>query len=271
MWCTPPRPRSGTRANDRGIPAGNLITVPVNGRQVVAQTWGSGPIVYLVHGWGGWRGQLGSFVSPLVAAGYQVVTYDALSHGDSDPGILGARRSALPEIASTLTAVVGAVGPAYGIIAHSLGGSATTMALLDGLTARKLVFIGPLADPVAYTSDFAKVFGFGERIRSEMLERVERISDWPVSSYNLPARLSQLNEPADTSPSQPRSAADRGELPALLVIHDLEDKEVAHADGQTLATLWPGGELVTTKGLGHRRILRDEEVVDQAVAYLTAA
>lgn len=270
MWCTPPRARRGKgRPAGQSVPGGTPLTVSVDGRPVVAESWGNGPIVYLVHGWGGWRGQLASFVAPLVAAGYRVVSYDALSHGESAPGKLGARRSALPEFATTLAQVVGAVGPAYGIIAHSLGGSATTMAVLDGLPAQRLVFIGPLADPVEYTKDFAAAFGFGERVRTKMLATVEQISDWPLSAYDLPSRLGVLGESA-RGLAGAGSEGQSGELPALLVVHDLEDKEVDHNDGRTLATKWPGGEFVATKGLGHRRILRDTAVVEQVVGYLTA-
>ena len=40
------------------------------------------------------------------------------------------------------------------------------------------------------------------------------------------------------------------------------------SDGAAIAGAWPGARLVTTTGLGHRRILRDERVVSQAVAFV---
>ena len=40
------------------------------------------------------------------------------------------------------------------------------------------------------------------------------------------------------------------------------------SDGAAIANAWPGARLVTTTGLGHRRILRDEHVVSQAVAFV---
>jgi hypothetical protein len=33
--------------------------------------------------------------------------------------------------------------------------------------------------------------------------------------------------------------------------------------------VWPGARLVSTEGLGHRRILRDAEVIAAAVAFVT--
>lgn len=53
------------------------------GRTVVVETWGEGEPVYLLHGWGGWRGQLGAFVAPIVEAGRRAVALDTPSHGES--------------------------------------------------------------------------------------------------------------------------------------------------------------------------------------------
>jgi hypothetical protein len=52
------------------------------------------------------------------------------------------------------------------------------------------------------------------------------------------------------------------------VFHDRDDAEVPWSDGAAIAGAWPGARLVTTDGLGHRRILRDERVVSQAVAFV---
>lgn len=263
MWCTPPTPRRrdtnppGPAPSGRETGGGEVVTVPVNGRVVKARSWGAGPIVYLVHGWGGWRGQLEAFVAPLVAEGFRVISYDALSHGDSEPGALGAGRSSLPELATTLDAVVDAIGPAHAVIGHSLGGSATAVAVLDGTSAGRLVFIGSLADPIGYTREFARAFGFGERIRSEMLRRLELETGRASHEYELVGRLAAA-----------RAGEGAARLPALLVVHDQEDKEVSHADGCAIAAAWPGAELVTTRGLGHRRILRDTEVIKRVTAFV---
>src|SRR5688500_15132227 len=52
------------------------------GAVVRGHVWGTGPAVYLVHGWGGRGSQLGSFVEPLLAGGFRVVMFDAPAHGD---------------------------------------------------------------------------------------------------------------------------------------------------------------------------------------------
>ena len=54
------------------------------------------------------------------------------------------------------------------------------------------------------------------------------------------------------------------------MIHDQDDREVPLPHGERLAAAWPGARLVTTTGLGHRRILRDPAVLDAVVAELAA-
>jgi hypothetical protein len=55
-------------------------------------------------------------------------------------------------------------------------------------------------------------------------------------------------------------------LPAALIVHDRLDKEVHFQDGETLAAAWPGAEFVATEGLGHRRILRAQGIIERVVA-----
>jgi pimeloyl-ACP methyl ester carboxylesterase len=256
LWCTPPRPRA-PRVTPRA-PGGRRAIVLLGDRAVAVETWSPATtgaadrIVYLVHGWGGWRGQLDAFVPPLVGAGFRVVSFDALAHGESSRGAFG-RLSTLPEMADTLAGVVRTVGPAYGVVAHSLGGSATALAVLDGLRVDRLVLIAPLADPPSYTREFAGALGIGETVRTGIIDRIERMVGRPAADFDVPSRL---------------PAAHR--LPPMLLVHDRDDKEVRDGDGPGIAAHWPDGELLTTGGLGHRRILRDPYVIDQAVQYLSA-
>ncbi|MFC7615624.1 alpha/beta fold hydrolase [Actinokineospora soli] len=248
LWCTPvyaapaPTPPGGTR---------RAVRVP--GGVVATESWGSGPRVYLLHGWGGHRGQLSSMVEPLVAAGHQVIAVDALGHGDSGPGPLGRNRATLPEFADALTAVVAEYGPAHAVVAHSLGGAATAIAVLDGLPAGRLAFVSPVSDPNPQIRFFAKAFGFGDRVSAALHRRIEQVGGRPMADYDIPAR------------------ARRGDgLPPLLVVHDSGDRQVPHANGAAIATAWVESELITTTRLGHQRILADRSVVDAVVDFVSS-
>ena len=53
-----------------------------------------------------------------------------------------------------------------------------------------------------------------------------------------------------------------------LVVHDHDDEEIPHADAEAVAAAAPGATLVSTRGLGHHRIVRDEAVIERAVAFV---
>ena len=56
----------------------------------------------------------------------------------------------------------------------------------------------------------------------------------------------------------------------VLVVHDVKDGDVPYAHGEEIAHAWPGAQLFATKGLGHRGILRDREVLRRIVDFLKA-
>jgi pimeloyl-ACP methyl ester carboxylesterase len=244
------RPRSATRAA-AVQPGGRPFTVDVGGHRVAGQVWGEGPPVYLMHGWGGYSGQLAAFVAPLVARGYRVVAFDAPSHGRSAPGAFGPRSSSIPEFAAALTAVVAEAGPAHALIAHSMGGTAAAVALCDGLRADRLALLAPMASPVAYAGQLAGVLGFGERTYRRLITRVERRVGAPMRHFDVP----ELG----------RAIA----MPPTLIVHDREDAYTPVTDGAAIAAAWPSARMHVTSGLGHRRLLGDPAVVAEVVDFVT--
>ena len=71
----------------RGV-AGESFTITVRRSTVRGTVWGAeGPVVYLVHGWGGVAEQLDAFVEPLLASGHRVVSLT--------PPAMGSRRRVL--------------------------------------------------------------------------------------------------------------------------------------------------------------------------------
>lgn len=247
LWCRPARPRRRDT-----VAGGSPWTLPFGRGAIVGQTWGTGPRVYLVHGWGGHRAQLGPFVDPLVAAGFQVVAHDAPAHGDSGPGTFGRRRTTLPEMMAALAAVVAEHGPAHAVVGHSLGAAAAALAVLDGTMTERLVLVTPLAEPVAYTVPFAEALGLSEPTRQRLVVRMAHLAGRRLAELDVPLRAANAD----------------GALPPVLVLCDRDDKEADHDDGVRVARAWPGAELVVTGGLGHRRILRDRGTVERVVGFV---
>jgi pimeloyl-ACP methyl ester carboxylesterase len=253
LWCTPPRGR-GQRRDDRpALPSRNDTLTTGHGCRLAVQSWGPerGAPVYLVHGWGGWRGQLGPYVEPLVAAGHRVVAFDSPSHGDSGPGVLGPHRGTAPEMVDALTDVVAHYGAPAGIVAHSLGCATSLVALSDGMPAAPLAFVAPAADPFARIGEFTAALGAGDRVEAALRRRLARLAGRPLADFVV----TELVAP---------------QRPPMLVVHDRDDRETSYEQGRQLAERWPGGELTTTTGLGHLRILRDAAVIARVIGFLTS-
>jgi len=225
------------------------FSLTVAGRRIAGWSWGpgDGPAVYLVHGWGSRGGRLAAFVGPLLAAGYRVVTFDAPGNGASDPGL-----TSMPEYARAFRAVVEAAGPAHGVIAHSMGGAATALAMSWGLMVPRAVFLAPAANPAAYVDPFAEVLGLNRQVVRRLRERSERRIAFRWSDLDIPALVRERKFDAP-----------------LLVIHDREDKRVPWQDGAAIASAWRGAELVSVTGHGHRGVVTDPAIVARAVEFIT--
>src|SRR5256712_8387501 len=243
LFLTAPRHRAPE--HEMAALAGARRTiVQVGDSPVSVWTWGHGPVVLLVHGWGGRGAQLARFVEALVASGCWVVTFDAPGHGASPEP-----RSSIVAFLTAIQAIDRALGPVCGVVAHSIGTVATARALYEGLGADAAVFIAPPADLVLQAHTILEALGFGRRARELMQERIERRLGVPWSALDVRGYAPDMRTP-------------------LLVVHDRDDAEVPWQDGAIVARGWPGAVLSTTGGLGHRRILRDPRRVSAATAFL---
>lgn len=123
--------------------------------------------MHLVHGWNGRATQFESFVGPLVAAGLRVFAHDSIGHGASTGS------STCVDMADALLRVVEVTGPARAVIAHSMGATATVIALNRGLVTARASFIAAPADTSRWPE---QVFGLNgvaaERARLHAQERL---------------------------------------------------------------------------------------------------
>ena len=250
IWFTPPRTRPGTDAA-RWLARGEPIEILVHARPVRAWSWGEGPAVLLVHGWGGNAGQMRAIAGALLERGLRVVAFDAPAHGASGPSRMGGGRVSMIEIADALRVVAASAGPLAGLVAHSGGCTATALALREGWTGPdRIAFIAPFSLPSQAIVPFGRAIGASASVTSMFGARVERRFSRPWTDFDIPPL--------------PRLRA----LPPLLVVHDERDREVPLFHGQAVAHAWPDAHMVRTRGLGHRRILRDEAVLSDVAGFI---
>lgn len=221
------------------------LALSAGGLPLAAWSWGpaQAPVVLLVHGWAGRGAQLATLVPALLAHGRRVVTWDAPAHGDS-PG----KTTTLASMAEVLRDVAARVGPVETVIAHSFGCAATTIALARGLAVERVVYVAPLYTIGHAVERFAGTLGLSAAARRDF--------EAALAHANLAAR--DQVEGARLAP---------GMTAPLYVIHDRDDREVPYHEGVAASHAWPGARLLTTGGLGHRRVLADPEVIAAAADF----
>jgi pimeloyl-ACP methyl ester carboxylesterase len=249
-WFRLPAGPPATRLPDGGAP----FEQASQGSVVRGHAWGDGPVVYLVHGWAGRGGQLAAFVEPLVHRGHRVVLFDGLSHGDSGPGPSGARTSNGVELARSLDDVATRFGPAAAVVAHSMGAVATLLAVRHGwLGTDRLALLAPMTSYAGAFTPFAEHLGLSTRTRELVDRAVARRVGLPTEEFDV-AFLAGEVEPVPT-----------------LVVHDRGDRQTPYAESVRLVEGLPDARMITTQGLGHRRLLTDPAVVGSVASFVAGA
>ena len=217
------------------------------GKPLAVYSWGEGPVVLLTHGWNGRATQLWKFIDPLVESGFRVVALDMPAHGQS-----AGKSTDLFKMAEAIHLVAKAFEPLHGIIAHSLGNSAIVMALGNGLDAKKAICISPPAQSIVMLTNYAEALELSPVIQARMCNLFEKNYGTEVwKQTSIAENVNGLSIP-------------------VLIIHDKDDREVAWAEGESIAQNWPGAEFLTTEALGHRRILRNRGVIEKSIAFLSS-
>jgi pimeloyl-ACP methyl ester carboxylesterase len=247
LWFTLPASPTTRKTPESGTPFALSSEVGT----IRGAYWGHGPVVYLVHGWGGHGAQLGSYVRPLVQRGYRAVSFDSPSHGSSDPGPSGRRSSNGVEFAKALEAVGKRFGPAHTVIAHSMGAISTLFAVKSGwVTAQRLVLLAPLTSFSLQLRSVREALGIGPRTHRHVKELSRRRVGLSIEELDLAALL-------DGTAAVP-----------MLVVHDRGDRQTSFTASQRLSSTLPQASFIATDGLGHQRLLRDAHVTETVVRFV---
>ncbi|GAB4580856.1 MAG: alpha/beta fold hydrolase [Anaerolineales bacterium] len=221
--------------------------IPFKDITLAVSTWGEGPTILLVHGWGGNRSQLRGFVPPLVEAGFRVVAFDFPAHGDTSDGVTN-----ILEMTDALQKVEDIEGPFHAIIAHSFGTLATSYLLSrhPERTPSRLVYFGAMNRLMDALPRFQAMAGLPDTLIAQLRISIEEVFGRELLNAIHNASLVQTIH-----------------IPTLM-FHDELDPITPVEDSQAIALAWPSAELTITKGLGHRNALRDEKIIRKVVDFV---
>jgi len=203
--------------------------------------------VLIAHGFESSSRNFEQYVNVFLKKGYEVLAFDAPAHGRSGGG-----RITLPLYVDMIRTICDRYGPIHFFMGHSLGGLALTLYLESVAHDRstRMVLISPPVEMVSAVDMFFQILELDADVRTAFDDHAYRLSGRPFSWFSLRRALYGIKA-------------------EVLWLHDEDDDITPLAD--TLPVQKDGHSnvrFIVTKGLGHRRIYRDGEVIRQVAAFI---
>jgi len=224
--------------------------IEVNNIKVAVYLWQHKTIkpiatLLFIHGWTGRGSQIANYVEQLTQLGYRVISFDGPAHGNT-PG----KQTSMLEMTDVVLALNKKYGDFDAAITHSFGGMILTFAMSLGLKLDRAALICPPNNFQIILDNFQHVLQLPDCVMQVMVRRtfstygqiVRNLVDMESNVKNLSCKA--------------------------LIIHDEDDLEISWHSSEKIAQAWPGAQLVKTQGLGHRRIVRDQQVIEHIIDFL---
>ena len=205
----------------------------------------NGKKILIVHGFRSYAYKFEKYVLAFKKEGFEVLAFDAPAHGNSDGKLINAYI-----YKNALLKAEALYGPFYGIMGHSLGGLAASLAFeqLPDPENRKLVLIAPAETERALQSFFS-VIPLDEKIRVAFTHLINEITDKPVSYYSVGRAVKAIHSP-------------------ILWVHDKQDTICPFEDVTPLLSLnLPHVNFLVTEHLGHNKVYKDNKVCTEIVHF----
>jgi pimeloyl-ACP methyl ester carboxylesterase len=200
--------------------------------------------VLLVHGWSGRSTQLFAFADKLLENGYMVISFDGPAHGKST-----GRTTMMPEFLKTIEKINTTFGPFEAAIGHSFGATSLYNAAATFLDIKTFIAIGSGDRISDIISNFAKKLYLKEKSAKKIQLGLEK--KWMIHIDDFSSS----------------SVAKKIKIP-VLVVHDIIDGDVPVSCAYRIRQNLEKGSLLITNGLGHTKILRNNEIVHKSIKFI---
>jgi len=221
-----------------------ILTIPAINKQVVVYEYGqSQKKILLVHGWSGRGTQLVKIADELLKEGYTTVSFDAPGHGKS-PG----SNSIMVDFIATIHEIDKVYGPFKAAIGHSLGGMSIMNAIKQGFKINKAAIIGSGDIVQDIIDDFIQKLALPSIYATRLRKHFEKKYGGNMDDYSAYKAAKEITIP-------------------ILVVHDKQDDEVPVKAAEHIYKYLANGQIMLTEGLGHRKILGDNKVIEKVVNF----
>ena len=222
------------------------ILVPEIQKEIVVYEYGkSDKKVLLVHGWSGRGTQLVKIADELLKMGYMTISFDAPAHGKSK-----GNSSIMIEFIASILEIEKQYGPFEFAVGHSLGGMSVLNAIKQNLQVKKAVIIGSGDIIQDIIDDFICKLQLRPEYGIKLRNHFEAKFGGKMDDYSA------------------YKAAEKTEVP-VFVIHDKDDDDVSVKAAYNIQKHLKQSEIMITEGLGHRKILGDENVIQKVKEFIS--
>lgn len=201
----------------------------------------------IIHGFESSGINFDRYIKPLVKKGYEVLVFDAPAHGKS-----GGKKINAPLYKQTIQEIYKRFGPVKSFMAHSFGGLAVSLALeeISHTADYRLALIAPATETSTAIDTFFRFLQLDPAIRPEFEKIIIKAGGVSSGWYSIKRAMKHIRA-------------------KVLWFHDEDDEVTPLSDVlKVKAENYPNIEFVITKGLGHRRIYRDNKVSKSIVEFL---
>jgi len=199
-----------------------------NGRKILIQ-----------HGFSSYSYKFEKYVSLFKKQGFEVVCFDAPAHGLSEGKTINALM-----YRDTILKIEAEYGPFYGLMGHSLGALASSLAFQEfsNQENRRLVLIAPAVRTQRAIEHFYSILPVDERIKNAITELFKDFTHLPIEEISVSHAIKNIKAP-------------------ILWVHDKDDKICIFDDVIPIMDAKPANiQFAITEGLGHSRIYKEAAV-----------
>jgi pimeloyl-ACP methyl ester carboxylesterase len=182
----------------------------------------------------------------LVEKGFCVYAMDAKAHGNSE-----GKTIVLPEYIAMFRELEKKYGVFDGYICHSFGGIAVCLYEEEfNHRLSKLILIAPATETGTAIKMFCAFFNLPNKVMFAMHDLIEQRSGKKIGHYSIKRIAKKINNP-------------------IYWIHDEDDDITPLSDVSELIIDKPHHiKFHITKGLGHRKIYKDPEIVKKVIEFI---
>ena len=204
--------------------------------------------VLIAHGYASFAYKFEHYITPLLKMGYRVLAFDGPAHGQSE-----GKHIHVVVYQETIQKIMEQAGPVHHFIGHSLGALTLSMIAenIDQAEARKFVLIAPATKTTTTFANFFKMMHLNEVTSAAFLSDVSSKTSHKVEFFAADRALANYKGP-------------------VLWVHDEKDVVCPYEDIITFKEKAPSNiKFLITNGLGHNKVYKMAEVMDQIMAFLT--